>query len=128
MHWTAVRRFAAVAAVTAAVGISVVAQDITSQDLLDGLANPSRWLTYSGTYDGQRYSPLTQITPANAGQLTAVWTFQTGIAGHHFETTPLVIDGILYVTGPLNHAWAIETKTGKQLWHYQRQLPAVDQL
>src|SRR5262249_14714022 len=128
MYWTSSLRFTAVAVVAAVISASPAAQDITSKDLLDGLANPSRWLTYSGTYDGQRFSPLTEITPANAGQLSARWTFQTGISGHKFEATPVVVDGTLYVTGPLNHAWAIEGKTGKQLWHYQRSLPAADQL
>jgi alcohol dehydrogenase (cytochrome c) len=128
MYWTSSLRFTAVAVVAAAISASPAAQDITSKDLLDGLANPSRWLTYSGTYDGQRFSPLTEITPANAGQLSARWTFQTGISGHKFEATPVVVDGTLYVTGPLNHAWAIEGKTGKQLWHYQRSLPPADQL
>ena len=51
---------------------------ITSQDLLDGLKDPTRWLTYRGDYNGQRHSPLTQITPENVNQLTAQWTFQTG--------------------------------------------------
>ena len=99
------------------------AQDITSKDLLDGLANPSRWLTHSGDYTGHRFSPLTQITPANVGQLAAQWTFQTGVV-NKFEATPIVIDGTLYVTGALNHAWAIDGRTGKQIWHYQRTLPA----
>ena len=98
------------------------AQDITKKELLDGLSNPSRWLTYSGDYSGQRFSPLTQITPANAGQLAAQWTFQTGV-NNKFEATPLVIDGILYVTGALNHAWAIDGRTGRQIWRYQRKLP-----
>ena len=79
-----------------------------SKDLLDGLANPARWLTYSGDYSGRRHSPLTQITPANAGQLAAQWTFQTGVAGK-FEATPIVIDGVLYVDRPaeqrLGHRW-----------------------
>src|SRR5206468_2186402 len=61
-------------------------------------------------------------TPANAGQLAPQWTFQTGVV-NKFEATPIVIDGVLYVTGPLNHAWAIDARTGRQLWHYQRQLP-----
>jgi len=51
----------------------MAAQGITSKDLLDGLANPSRWLTHSGDYFGQRFSPLTQITPVNVGQLAAQW-------------------------------------------------------
>src|SRR5258707_14415933 len=98
------------------------AQDITTKELLDGLSNPSRWLTYSGDYSGHRFSPLTQITPANAGQLAAQWTFQSGVV-NKFEATPIVVDGILYVTGALNHAWAIDGRTGRQLWHYQRKLP-----
>ncbi len=49
---------------------------VTSQDLLDGFKNPSRWLTFSGNYTGQRHSPLKQITPENVRRLTAQWTFQ----------------------------------------------------
>ena len=101
---------------------AVAAQEITGTELLAGLSNPSRWLTYSGDYSGQRFSPLTQITPANAGQLAAQWTFQTGV-NNKFEATPLVVDGVLYVTGALNHAWAIDGRTGHQIWHYQRKLP-----
>ena len=114
---------ASVAALLAAASVSLLgAQEITTKDLLDGLANPSRWLTYSGDYTGRRFSPLTQITPANAGQLAAQWTFQTGVV-NKFEATPVVIDGVMYVTGPLNHAWAIDARSGRQIWHYQRQLP-----
>src|SRR5271154_2386330 len=102
--------------------VTVHAQDITNKDLLDGLANPARWLTHSGDYTGQRFSPLTQITPANAGRLSAQWSFQTNVV-NKFEATPIVIDGTLYVTGSLNHAWAIDGTTGKQIWHYQRTLP-----
>jgi len=106
----------------AAAVVSAQGPGITSKDLLDGLTNPGRWLTYSGDYTGQRFSPLTQITPANAGQLSPHWTFQTGVV-NKFEATPLVVDGTLYTTGPLNHAWAIDARTGRQIWHYQRQLP-----
>src|SRR5207245_2799676 len=49
---------------------------VTAKDLLDGLKNPGRWLTYSGDYTGQRHSPLTQITPANVARLSSQWTFQ----------------------------------------------------
>src|SRR5471032_822447 len=115
-----VRQTLSAIVLTIAAIVTVRAQDITSRDLLDGLANPSRWLTHSGDYSGQRFSPLTQITPANAGQLAPQWTFQTGVV-NKFEATPIVIDGVMYVTGPLNHAWAIDARTGKQIWHYQRQ-------
>jgi alcohol dehydrogenase (cytochrome c) len=117
-------RFTApVAALLTMAAVSLLhAQGITNKDLLDGLANPSRWLTYSGDYTGRRFSPLTQITPANAGRLAAQWTFQNGVV-NKFEATPIVIDGVMYVTGALNHAWAVDARTGRQIWHYQRQLP-----
>src|SRR5881396_3183763 len=95
---------------------------VASQDLMDGLKDPSRWLTYSGDYSGHRHSPLTQLTPENVNQLMAQWTFQTGTLGS-FQTTPLVFDGVLYVTGFNNHAWAIDARSGRQIWHYRRELP-----
>src|SRR5262249_46074249 len=88
---------------------------ISNRDLLDGLKDPTRWLSYSGTYDGQRHSPLTQITPENVDRLTAQWTFQTGQLGS-FQTTPLVHDGVLYVTGFNNTAWAIDARSGRAIW------------
>ena len=106
---------------TAAAAIAPSAP-ITNRDLLDGLKDPTRWLSYSGTYDGQRHSPLTQITPENVNQLTAQWTFQTGQLGS-FQTTPIVIDGVLYVTGFNNNAWAIDARTGRTIWRYRRELP-----
>ena len=70
------------------------------EDLLSGFADPERWLTYSGDYSGTRHSPLTQITPDNVHELQPIWTFQTGTTtrGRGFETSPLVDDGVLYVT------------------------------
>ena len=124
-------RFVGVAAVVAVAGSAfAVAQDaaqslVTYQDLLGGLKNPSRWLTYSGDYSGQRHSPLKQITPENVSRLAAQWTYQTGTTarGRGFETTPLVIDGVLYVTGPNNFAWALDARTGRPFWQYRRDLP-----
>jgi alcohol dehydrogenase (cytochrome c) len=98
------------------------AQGITNQQLAAGLADPGRWLTYSGDNRGQRHSPLTQVTPGNVHQLSAQWAFQTGVLGK-FEATPIVIDGILYVTGQNNTAWAIDARTGRQIWRYARDLP-----
>jgi alcohol dehydrogenase (cytochrome c) len=97
---------------------------VTSQHLLEGLKDPGRWLTYSGDYSGHRHSPLTQITPANVHQLTAQWTFQTGTTGS-FQTTPLVIDGVLYVSGFNNNAWAIDARSGRPFWRYRRDPPEV---
>ena len=100
----------------------VSAQEITSNDLIDGLKNQQRWLAYSGDYAGQRNSPLTQITTENVYKLAARWAFQSGVLGK-FEATPIVIDGILYVTGQDNHAWALDARTGRSIWRYRRGLP-----
>ena len=117
----------------AALGLAITAvayahaQQIGATDLLRGLSAPSRWLTHSGDYASKRHSPLTQITPENVARLTPLWTFDTGLGfgrNAKFEATPIAIDGTLYVTGLLNHAWAIDGRTGALIWHYQRKLPA----
>jgi len=94
---------------------------ITSNDLLDGLKNPSRWLQYSGDYTGRRHSPLTQITPQNVAQLRAQWAFQadTIATTRGFESTPLVIDGVIYLTGANGSAWAIDARTGRPFWRFR---------
>jgi alcohol dehydrogenase (cytochrome c) len=95
---------------------------INAQEILDGLtADGSRWLTFGGNYSNHRHSPLTQITPANVNRLVPQWTFQTGTLGN-FETTSLFRDNVLYVTGPQNVAWAIDARTGRQIWRYRREL------
>src|SRR5687767_5307976 len=105
--------------------VSPPLKPVTLQDHLVGLKDSTRWLMYSGDYTGRRHSPLTQITPANAGRLAAQWAFQVDnmVAGRGFEGTPLQVDGVLYVTGNNNTAWAIDVRTGAQLWRYRRALP-----
>ena len=101
---------------------------VTPQELLQGLpADGSRWLTFGGGYDNHRHSPLTQITPDNVGRLAAQWVFQTDTPAR-FETTPLLRDNVLYVTGPLNLAWALDARTGREIWRYRRELPPTGSL
>ena len=94
----------------------------SNQDILAGLQDGTKWLTYGGNYFGHRHSPLTQITPENVSQLKSEWTFQTRNTGN-FQSTPLVIDGVLYVTGWGGTAWAIDARSGRQIWQYRRNLP-----
>src|SRR5256885_1608481 len=99
---------------------------ITEQMLREGLKNPTRWLTFSGDYTGQRHSPLKQITPQNVAGLVPQWIFQTdvpGFPGRGIETSPLVVDGVMYVTGNANTAWALEARTARPIWSYRRNLP-----
>ena len=117
--------------VTALKGMALIAVTTGSllagqlhRDLDAGLNQAERWLTYSGDYTGQRHSPLTQITSSNVVRLAPVWTFNTGEKGP-LEATPLVVDGTLYFSGLSNTAWAIDGRTGREIWRYERRLPAV---
>ena len=68
---------------------------------------------------------MKQITPENVGRLAPQWTWQAeGMPiNRGFESTPLVMDGTLYITGNQNYAWAIDARTGRQIWRYRRALP-----
>lgn len=85
---------------------------------------PDDWLTYSGAYDGQRFSPLKQITTANVARLRLQWVRQYKTSGKILETTPLVVDSYMFVTVPPNRVEALDAATGKLLWSYNRNLPA----
>jgi len=95
---------------------------VTFERLLNSAKEPQNWLTYSGDYSGRRFSPLDQINTANARSLTAKWVYQTGATGK-LETSPLVVDGILYATAQDDRAFALDARTGRPIWMYQRQLP-----
>ncbi len=96
---------------------------VTPQRLLDSAKEPQNWLMYSGDYAGRRYSTLDQINTANAHELIPKWAYQT-MAGGKFETTPLVVDGVLYGTGQDDRAYALDARSGRPIWQYQRALPA----
>ncbi|HVI09105.1 MAG TPA: PQQ-dependent dehydrogenase, methanol/ethanol family [Candidatus Binatia bacterium] len=96
---------------------------VTSERLLNANQEPQNWLTYSGDYSGRRFSSLDQINTSNVRTLSAKWVYQTGATGK-LETTPLVVDGIMYATGQDDRAFALDARTGRPIWMYQRQVPA----
>ena len=78
---------------------------------------PQNWLTYSGTFMSQRYSPLTQITPENVKNLELQWVFQARSL-EKFEATPLVVDGVMYTVQAPNDVVALDAATGRMFWTY----------
>ena len=86
--------------------------------------NLNSWLTYSGSYDGHRFSAIRQITPANASGLRLLWMRQYNTSDPSIETSPLVVDGYMFVTVPPNRVEALDAKTGNLIWAYDRDLPA----
>jgi alcohol dehydrogenase (cytochrome c) len=100
-----------------------VSAQVTAQRLLDSGKEPQNWLMYSGDYAGRRFSALDQVNTSNAAMLVPKWVYQT-MAGGKFETTPLVVDGILYGTGQDNRVFALDARSGRPIWTYQQTLPA----
>ena len=99
---------------------------VTSDRLAAAPSEPQNWLTYSGNYSSTRYSPLNQITPANVKNLKLQWVYQSPVAGN-WQTTPLVVDGMMYVTQRLNDVVALDAATGRAFWIY-RYTPAPDRV
>ena len=108
-----------------------VAKDVTYERILDAREKePHNWLTYYGDYDGKRYSLLDQINTENVKRLTPAWVFQFGSQGLHagpstyaFEAAPIVVDGVMYVSGWDGLLWAVDAKTGNLLWQYKHAIP-----
>ncbi|MEY4640857.1 MAG: hypothetical protein RLZZ227_851 [Pseudomonadota bacterium] len=95
---------------------------VTAERLLNADADRGNWLSYGRTYSEQRFSPLDQINDTNIDQLGLAW-FMDLPTNQNVESTPLVIDGILYLTLPWSEVRAIDAKTGALLWHHDPQVP-----
>jgi glucose dehydrogenase len=115
-------------ATAALAAASLAAQHVSPGVFLDpneiGKAPVTSWPTFNGDYSGERYSTLTQIKPANVNRLAQQWVYkisgvgaQRGAPVPTIKCTPLLVDGVLYITIP-NHVWALDARTGNQLWHY----------
>lgn len=96
---------------------------VTSERLTNASKEPQNWMMYSGDYPGRRFSGLDQINSANVHGMVAKWVYQTAASGK-LETSPLEVDGILYATAQDNRAFALDARTGRPIWMYQRQVPA----
>ena len=94
-----------------------VQAQVTSQRLERSASEPNNWMTYSGGYNGQRYSGLSQINRNNAKKLSQVWVVQNQVPGA-WESNPLVVDGIMYLTQRPNDVMALDAKTGRLFWIY----------
>jgi alcohol dehydrogenase (cytochrome c) len=101
-----------------------IAAQVPYERILNSAAQPENWLTYSGDYRSYRYSALDQITRTNVQHLGVAWMYQIK-AHHHVETTPLVFDGVMYISEPPSDVTALDLRTGRPIWSYRRSLPAV---
>src|SRR5579885_2183235 len=85
--------------------------------ILNSASQPENWLTYSGNYQGHRFSRLRQLTPENVSRLQVKWVYQ--FRNPRTEVSPLVVDGVMYLTAP-QFAAAVDARTGRNLWTWAR--------
>lgn len=86
--------------------------------LRDAKSEGSNWLSYGRDYANQRFSPLNQINRDSVAKLVPRWIYQTG-TNVTFQATPLVVDGVMYLSMPFNHVAALDAATGRELWRYE---------
>ncbi|MEP3603131.1 MAG: PQQ-dependent methanol/ethanol family dehydrogenase [Stappiaceae bacterium] len=100
------------------------AADVTEEDLANDQANTSQIVTNGMGRHLQRFSPLTTLNKDNVKNLVPAWAFSLGGEKQRGqETQPLIHDGIMYITGSYSRLYAIDVKTGKELWQYDARLP-----
>ena len=104
--------------------------EVTYERILDARSEPENWLTYYGAYDGQRYSTLDQINAENVKGIGPAWIFQAAASGliagastYAFEACPIVVDGVMFVSGWDGWLWALDAKTGQEFWRYKHAIP-----
>ena len=96
-----------------------------TQEMLSGAATDTKNNLHTNlNYDQTRYYQGKQINKSNVGKLRPAWIFQTEVV-ESLETTPIVVDGVMYVTTSFNHVYAIDAKTGEQFWHYKHKMGPV---
>ncbi len=106
----------------AACTVTGSSQDARDRQLRDAGRDTANWLMYGRTYDEQRFSPLAHINENNVRRLGLVWSRELGTT-RGLEATPLVVDGVIYTTGPWSVVYAMDARTGAPRWTYD---PKVD--
>src|SRR5947209_1394706 len=95
---------------------------VSSDRLRNAAREPGNWLTYNGSYASTHHSPLAQIREDNVRRLELKWVWQSNSL-EKIESTPLVVDGVMYLTDPPNDVVAIDVRTGRVFWRYRHPLP-----
>lgn len=111
-----------IASIAAGVVGAAQAAEVTYTDLLRAAGNTRDWLSYGRTYDAHRFVPLKQITPKNVHRLQPAWVFATGGDNRGLEATPLVHEGVMYLSADQSRVFAIDARTGMPKWRFDPKL------
>ena len=96
--------------------------NVSSDRILTAGSRSDEWLTYSGSLDGRRYTPLNEISTENVSQLRIKWIQQFDNTDPSVESTPLVVDGTMFITEPPSNVVALDAKSGDLIWRYDRKV------
>src|ERR1700677_2569730 len=100
-----------------------VAQSVSYDLILHSQSEPQSWLTYGGSCSSQQYSSLKQINRENISSLKVAWIYQQSKAVSNLEASPIVADGVMYITEPPSTVTALDLRTGLKLWSWSPVLP-----
>ena len=96
-----------------------------TQSMLDNAASdPKNWIHSNGSYAQTRYYPGSQVNASNVGKLKPAFVFQTGVL-ESMETSPIVVNGVMFLTTSFNHVYAIDATTGEEYWHYKHKMGPI---
>ena len=118
MRQSKMTRWVAMAAILIGPGVAGLSAQVPYERVLDAAQTPADWLTYSGNYSSQRYSELDQVTPDNVGDLQLEWVYQSPVSGP-WEASPIVVDGVMYLTQRPNDILALDARSGRVFWVYE---------
>ena len=113
----------AMAAVVVCAAAAQQSKPVDDKALRNAAKNGGDWLTNGHDLGGNRYSPLKQIDTTNASRLGLAWSYDINGTFGTVETTPIVWDGILYGTAPWSIVYALDAKTGKEIWRWDPKIP-----
>jgi alcohol dehydrogenase (cytochrome c) len=118
-----IRYAAALGTLLLASPVYFLAQNVPYDRILHSQSEPQSWLTYSGSYNSQQYSPLKQINRNNISKLKVAWIYQPSKPVANLEASPIVVDGVMYITEPPSTVTALDVRTGLRLWTWSPTLP-----
>ena len=103
----------------------LTADTVDTAAIINAQSTPDVWLSYGGGYDEQRFSKLTHINKDNVDKLGVAWTYDLK-TNRGVEATPIVVDGVMYVTSAWSVVYALDAKTGEELWVYDPKVSGED--
>jgi quinohemoprotein ethanol dehydrogenase len=115
-------RLATLIATTLTLPGAAIAKPVTGERIVAADREPQNWLAHGRTYDEQRYSPLTNINDGNVERLGLAWSYATHTT-RGLQATPIVVDGRMYATGVWSVVYALDARTGRELWTYDPKVP-----